>query len=226
MRKYLAELVGTFILVFVGTGAVVTAKAVSDGQVNAAGVAAIGIAFAIALASIAYSLGPVSGAHVNPAVTIGLALERRIEWKEVVPYIVSQCIGAVGASLVLWVLTRAKDLGLGETTSGIYGNGGALGMEIVATALFLLVILAVTSSKAVPGFGGLIIGLFLGGAQLFAIPFSGASLNPARSLGPAVFVGGEALGDLWLYIVGPVVGAVIGVILYELCCRNGGESRF
>ena len=216
-QDWLAELVGTFILVFVGTGAVMMTKSAAAG--HPFGVLeywVIGMAFGTALMVAAYTLGPVSGAHLNPAVTIALALDNRLAKNRVVPYIVAQSVGAILGSLALRALLGTGANGLGETTVGAWGTRGALGAEGVLTALLVFTVLGMTEKSAPPGFAGLIIGLYLAASHLVGIPFSGNSLNPARSLGPAVLVGGEALRQLApVYVVGPVAGALIGLTVYR-----------
>ncbi|MBI3333337.1 MAG: aquaporin family protein [Candidatus Omnitrophica bacterium] len=216
-RDLLAEMVGTFILVFIGTGAVTMTKVAAAGHpFGVLEYLAIGTAFGVALMVAAYTVGPVSGAHLNPAVTIALAMENRLEKGRVIPYILAQCSGAILASLALLALLGSSGHGLGETTVGAWGIQGALGAEGALTALLVFTVLGLTEKSAPPGFAGLIIGLYLAASHLVGIPFSGNSLNPARSLGPAVILGGDPLRQLLpVYVVGPLVGALIGVAIYR-----------
>ena len=216
-REMIAELVGTFILVFLGTSAVVTAKMASGGAAfGFLHYLAIGVAFGVALMVAAYTVGPISGAHLNPAVTIGLAVAKRLSMDRVLPYILSQCAGAILASWLLLVVLGTKAYGLGETMVGPLGVREALCIEMILTAFLVFTVLGATDKNAPAGFAGLIIGIYLAASHLIGIPFSGNSLNPARSLGPAILMGGPAFEQLLLvYLVAPVVGAVLGAFAYK-----------
>ncbi len=220
-QHMIAELIGTFILVFIGTAAVVTTKLASAGNpFGPLQFLVIGSAFGVALMVAAYTVGPISGAHLNPAVTIGLAIENRISKDQIFPYIAAQCAGAVLASLALWLLLGTKQYGLGETTVGPMGLREALGAEAVLTAVLVFLVLGVTDKGAPAGLAGLVIGIYLAASHLVGLPFSGNSLNPARSLGPAVWMGGAALQQLFLvYVVAPIAGAVVGALKYR-CLKN------
>ncbi len=217
-KELVAELVGTFILVFVGTCAVVTTK-LSAGQFSFGVLEYLGIgtAFGVALMVAAYTVGPISGAHLNPAVTIGLALEKRISRDKVIPYIVAQCVGATLASVALLILLGTRAYGLGETTVGFLGLREALGAEAALTGLLVFLVLGVTDKGApAGGMGGLLIAIYLAASHLIGIPFSGNSLNPARSLGPAVLMGGPALSQLFpVYVVAPIIGGLAGALAYR-----------
>ncbi|MBI3615244.1 MAG: aquaporin family protein [Candidatus Omnitrophica bacterium] len=216
-QELIGELIGTFILVFVGTASVITAK-LAAGQFSFGVLEYLGVgtAFGVALMVAAYTVGPVSGAHLNPAVTLGLALDKRLPWDRVLPYIVAQCVGAILASLALFTLLGTKAHGLGETMVGSFGSRGALGAEVSLTALLVLLVLGVTDKRGPAGLGGLIIGIYLAASHLVGIPFSGNSLNPARSLGPAVLMGGPALQQLVpVYVVAPLIGGVVGAFVYR-----------
>jgi aquaporin Z len=218
-KSFVAEVLGTFILTFVGCGAVVSANAMLESTNGAFGyveIIGIGLAFGIALLAAAYSMGCVSGGHFNPAVSVGLAISGRFEWDKVLGYVLAQFLGAILAALLLMVAAGGTAFGLGQTTAGAFGVGGALVMETLMTFLLVLIILGTTSDRAAAGFAGLPIGLYLGAAQIIGIPYSGASLNPARTLGPAIFVGGAALTDLWIYFVAPVVGGILAALVYKL----------
>lgn len=209
MKTYLSEGLGTFALVFAGTGAVI-ANGLSDGAVSHVGIA---LTFGLVVLAMVYALGDVSGAHINPAVTLGLWLARRFPGEKVGPYIASQAIGAILASVLLRFMFGTEH-GLGATAP----SGSALQsllMEIVVTCILVLVILCVTTGAKEKGITAAIaIGSVVGFEVLFAGPVSGASMNPARSLGPAV--AGLEFGSLWVYIVAPVVGAGLAVVFAAL----------
>lgn len=216
-RDLLAELMGTFILVFVGTAAVVNTQIAAMGSgLGTVQYLVIGWAFGVALMAAAYTVGPISGAHLNPAVTIGLAVEGRFSKDRVMPYIIAQCMGAFAASAVLLFILGTRAHGLGETTIGAYGIRKALLVEVILTDLLVFVVLGATDKGAPAGFAGLIIGLYLAASHLVGIPFSGNSLNPARSLGPALLMGGKAMEQLLtVYVLAPVAGGVIGALKYR-----------
>jgi aquaporin Z len=217
MRKLVAEFLGTFVLVFGGCG-----SAVFSAAFPAVGIGLLGVslAFGLTVLGCAYALGPVSGCHLNPAVTIGLCAGRRFAWKDAAGYIVAQLLGAVVASGVLVVLLKGGPDGYDPSVGGLAANGfgahspGHYGMmaaliaEVVLTFIFLTVILGSTSKKAVAGFAGIPIGLTLTLVHLIGIPITNLSVNPARSTGPALFVGGWALEQLWLFWVAPILGAL------------------
>lgn len=216
MKTYLAEVLGTFLLVFIGTASVVTG---GFGGALPIGQEGIGIAFGVGLIAAAYAIGPISGAHLNPAVTLGVFLAGRMPAKDVVPYWIAQIIGAILASLALWIIVSAQ---VGGHTTGfapngwdpaVYGTWSAFITEVIATFVFVTVILGVTSANHTTVLAGLVIGLTLAALHFAFIPVSGNSLNPARSIGPALFSGSAALGQLWLYIVAPLIGgAIAGVV--------------
>ncbi|MGP5653826.1 aquaporin Z [Candidatus Corynebacterium faecigallinarum] len=235
-----AEFLGTFWLTFGGCGsAVLAASVISDGTINT-GIGFLGVALAFGLTVVtgAYALAHVSGAHFNPAVTLGCAVAKRIEWSAVVPYWVTQIIGASAAGGVLFVIASGKDgfsasesgfatNGYGEFSPDGYSMAVVLVAEVVLTAVFLWVILGVTSQKAPAGFAPLAIGLTLTLIHLISIPVSNTSVNPARSLGVAWFAGGDALGQVWLFIVAPLLGAAIAGISYAVLTgdKDGAESE-
>ena len=222
MRKLVAEFLGTFILVFGGCG-----SAVFSAAFPAVGIGLLGVslAFGLTVLGCAYALGPVSGCHLNPAVTVGLCAGKRFAWKDAPGYVVAQLLGAVVASGVLVVLLKGRPdgydpsvgglaaNGFGDHSPGHYGMMSALLAEIVLTFIFLSVILGSTSKKAVTGFAGIPIGLTLTLVHLIGIPITNLSVNPARSTGPALFVGGWALEQLWLFWVAPIVGALAAGLL-------------
>jgi aquaporin Z len=219
-RIVAAECVGTFVLVFGGVGTAV----IAGEKVGALGVA---FAFGLSLLAMAYAIGPISGCHINPAVTVGLVTARRLAPREAVQYVAGQVVGAVLAAFVLFVVIKSKtgsydlsDNGFGANGYGSHSPdgfplGGALLVEVVLTALLIFTVLSATDRIAEVAFAGIPIGLVLTLIHLVGIPVDNLSVNPARSLGPAVFVGGWALGQLWLFIVAPVVGAVLGATVHQ-----------
>ncbi|MCA1813619.1 MAG: aquaporin [Halobacteriales archaeon] len=220
-QKYLAELIGTFLLVFVGTATVVAVGGATVLGVTGVGYLAIALAFGLTLAVLAYTLGPISGGHFNPAVTIGLVVARRHTSKDAAPYIVAQIIGAVLASVVLLVVTQnvpaATGTHLGANTFSI-GLAGAALLEVVLTFVLVWTVLSVTE-KSYPytAFGGLAIGLALTVIHLAGIGLSGAGVNPARSLGPALltsFAGLSATSFGIVYLVAPIIGGIVAAGLY------------
>lgn len=209
VRKAVAEALGTFILVFFAVGSAVFG-------INVVGPLGVAIAFGFVLLALAYAIGPVSGCHVNPAVTLGVLIRGGITVTEAAYYWVAQVVGAIAAAALLKLLTSgfgdAQDQtgalgtnGFGETISA----GGAFVVETVLTFLLVLVVLLVTARAAAPGFAGLAIGLVLTVIHLVGIPLTGTSVNPARSIGPALFEGGDAISELWLFILAPLLGAAI-----------------
>jgi aquaporin Z len=222
-RKLLAEFLGTFFLVLVAVGAAVSG-------LKSAGVIAVAVAFGFVLIMVAYAFGPVSGAHVNPAVTLGMVLARRMKAAEAVGYWIAQVLGAIAGAAVLKFLVSAG--GVTDETGGLgtnaYDNGhinlaGAFVFEVLATGVFVLVILLATDRFATPVAAGLAIGASLTAIHTFGIPLDGTSVNPARSLGPALFVGGTALSQVWLFILAPLIGGALAAVIYPLT-RSGGES--
>jgi aquaporin Z len=219
MKKYVAELTGTLALVLVGCGSVVLA-----GQYI--GFLGISLAFGLTVLAMVYAIGNISGCHINPAITLAMLVAGKIKGRDAILYIVFQCIGAiVGAGILLAIAHGNANYslavnGLGQNGFGQHSPGGyslAAGFiaEVVLTALFLFVIFGSTSEWAPKGFAGLSIGISLVLIHLVGIPITGTSVNPARSLGPAVFVGGAALSQLWLFIVAPIIGGLLAAILWR-----------
>lgn len=213
-RKAAAELLGTFWLVLGGVGSAVLAGR----EVGHLGVA---FAFGLSVLTMWYGISHISGGHMNPAITVGLATARRFPWKDVVPYVVAQLIGGIVAAGVLVLIARARPGGYDLAMEGLGANGygahspegysaaGAFLVEVVMSFIFLMVVLGVTSKRAPDAFGGIAIGLCLTLIHLVAIPVTNCSVNPARSTGPALFVGGWALAQLWMFWVSPILGAVL-----------------
>ena len=217
MKKYFAECVGTFVLTLLGCG-----TAMFLGCNTPAGVVGTAVAFGLSVIAMAYTIGGVSGCHINPAITFGVALAGRRSWKDAVGYWCGQIIGAIIAGAILLLLTKvvaAPDLTGGLGTNGVAnagGVGGALLVEFIATFLFVLVVLGTTDSKVGAGnLAGLAIGLTLILIHLVCINLTGTSVNPARSIGPAIFAGGAALKDLWVFIVAPMLGGAFAVPVWK-----------
>jgi len=222
LRKCCAEAIGTFWLTFAGCGSAVISAAFPDVGIGLLGVA---LAFGLSVVTMAYAIGHVSGCHLNPAVTVGLAAGGRFPVSGVGAYVISQLIGAVVAAAVLYVIARgtpAFDLangfaanGYGEHSPGHYDLVSAFVAELVLTMMFLFVIMGATHGRAPVGFAPLAIGLALTLIHLVSIPVTNTSVNPARSTGPALFVGGWALAQLWLFWVAPLIGGALGGMLYR-----------
>ena len=225
MKKYISELFGTFCLTLFGCGAAAIAGG-SVAGVSGLGLLGISLAFGLAVVVMAYAIGPISGCHINPAISIGMLVAGKLSFKDTVSYVLSQCVGAVLAILVLSTLLNGQagfeaaewaygSNGWGEGYLGEYSMQAAFIAEMVFTAIFLIVIHATTSRLGNANMAGLAIGLTLVLIHLVVIPITGTSVNPARSLGPAVFAGGMALTQLWLFIVAPIVGDVLGTLIWK-----------
>jgi aquaporin Z len=226
MKKPLAEFIGTFTLVLLGCGSAVIAG-------DLIGFAGISFAFGLALIGMAYGIGAVSGCHINPAVTLGVVAAGRMSFSQAVPYMIAQVAGAIVAALVLMMIVTGQAGGYDVAASGLGQNGWGAGyngeyslgaafiFEAVATFLFLVVILGATGAGAPAAMAGLAIGLALVVIHLVGINVTGVSVNPARSIGPALFVGGAALSQLWLFIVAPIIGAVAAGVLFRSGLLDG-----
>ena len=215
MKKYIAECIGTFVLTFLGCGAAVSLSCGTD----TASVVGTAIAFGLSVVAMAYTIGGISGCHINPAITLGCLVTGRISCKDSIGYIVGQVIGGIIAGAVLYALYPGSGLGANGIGAGCNGCWCiALTAEIILTALFVLVVLGAThkTNGATGNFAGLAIGLSLILIHLVGIYFTGTSVNPARSIGPAIFACGEALTNLWIFIVGPFVGALVAACLWKL----------
>jgi len=222
IRKLLAEFLGTFWLVFGGCGSAVLAAGFPQLGIGFAGVA---LAFGLTVLTGAYAFGPVSGGHFNPAVSFGLAIAGRFSWREFIPYVVVQVLGATVAAGVLYLIASGKadfslsggfaSNGYGEHSPGGYNLPATFLIEVVLTAFFLLVILGATEKRVPAGFAPIAIGLALTLIHLISIPVTNTSVNPARSTGQALFVGGWALGQLWVFWVAPLIGGLIGGLIHR-----------
>jgi aquaporin Z len=222
MNKLSAEFFGTFWLVLGGCGSAVLAAGFPGLGIGFVGVS---LAFGLTVLTMAYAVGGISGGHFNPAVSIGLATAGRFSWNQVPSYIIAQVAGGIGGALVLYIIATGKadftsiggfaSNGYGELSPGHYSMLAALVTEVVMTAFFLIIILGVTGKNAAPGFAPIAIGLALTLIHLISIPVTNTSVNPARSIAVAVFAGGGALQQLWLFIVAPIVGAIIGAVIHK-----------
>lgn len=220
MKKYFAEMVGTMVLTLLGCG---TAVFVGCGE--PAGVAATALAFGLSVIAMAYTIGGISGCHINPAITLGVALSGRMTWKDACGYWVGQVVGGILGAAILYLIVKVTGApgamgdpaGLGA--NGVANAGGVCGgllVEIVGTFLFVLVVLGSTDEKHGAGnLAGLAIGLTLVLIHLVCINLTGTSVNPARSIGPAIFAGGEALKNVWVFIVGPLAGAALSAVVWK-----------
>jgi len=223
MKKYVAELIGTMVLVLMGCGSAVIA-----GQVLGVQYAYLGIAFAFGLAvlTMVYALGGISGCHINPAISISMFVAGKLTAKDTIFYVVFQCIGAIIGAGILYTIALGSPVyrlasGLGQNGYGTASLGGysltaVLIAEVVLTFIFVLVVHGSTSERAPKGFAGISIGLSLVLMHIVAIPIDGTSVNPARSLGPALFVGGTALSQLWVFWVAPIIGGIIAAVVWKL----------
>lgn len=222
MKKLVAEFIGTLWLVLGGCGSAVLAAAYPELGIGFVGVS---IAFGLTVVTMAYAIGHISGCHLNPAVSIGLWIGGRFDKKEVLPYIAAQVLGAIAGAGILYIIASGKTgfeiggfaaNGYGEHSPGGYSLLAALVTETVMTFLFLIIILGATHSKAPKGFAGLTIGLGLTLIHLISIPVTNTSVNPARSISQALFAQGWAIEQLWLFIIAPIVGAILAGFVYKM----------
>lgn len=229
MKKYVAEFIGTFALVLLGCG---TAMLVGCDSANGCGYLLTALAFGLTIVGMAYCVGNISGCHINPAVSLAFLMTKQMKVKDFIGYIIAQCLGAVAATGVLYGIFKmgnVTDLTGGYGSNGLGGVGGSvlagLLVELILTFIFVLTILGVTSKKANHGsFGGLIIGFTLVLVHILGIGLTGTSVNPARSLGPAIFAGGDAISSLWVFIVGPFAGSVLAALVH-LFFESGAVAK-
>ena len=220
MKRYISELIGTMVLVLFGCGSAAIAGSVL-GNVG------IALAFGLSIVAMAYVIGDISGCHINPAVSIGMWIDGRLETKDLVMYIVFQCIGAIiGIGLLAVIINSAPTLG-GYTATGLGQNGfgaassvglnvtGAIIVEIILPFVFVFTVLGVTKKAENGAVAGIVIGLTLAFVHIMGIPLTGTSVNPARSIAPALFIGGQALQQVWVFIVAPIIGAIIAGTLFK-----------
>ena len=220
MKRYISELIGTLVLVLFGCGS----AAIAGSALGAVGIA---LAFGLSIVAMAYVIGDISGCHINPAVSIGMWIDGRLETKDLIIYITFQCIGAIIAiAILVAIINSAPSLG-GYATTGLGQNGfgsassvgidvvGAIIVEIILTFVFVFTVLGVTKKAENSAVAGIVIGLTLAFVHIMGIPLTGTSVNPARSLAPALFLGGQALNQVWVFILAPIVGAIIAGFLYK-----------
>jgi len=238
-RKTIAEFFGTFWLVFGGCGsAVLAALFLTDGSSPTQlgiGFVGVSLAFGLTVLTMAYAIGHISGCHLNPAVTVGLCVAGRHPKSEMIPYIIAQVVGGIAGAAVLYFIASGKDgfsaadgfasNGFGQHSPGQYSMVAALVAEIVLTFFFLMIILGATDKRAPQGFAPIAIGLGLTLIHLIGIPITNLSVNPARSTGPALFVGGWAIQQLWLFWVAPMVGAALAGMVYPLMAGKQTENK-
>lgn len=227
-QKYVAEFLGTFALVLVGCGSAVIAG-------RYIGFTGISFAFGLTVLAMVYAIGPISGCHINPAISIAMLVAGKMKGKDCVMYIIAQCVGAIFAALILLAIASGldgysrADNGLGQNGFGDFSPGGyslaaCFLAEVVLTALFLFVIFGSTSKNAPKGFAGVSIGFTLVLIHLVGIPITGTSVNPARSLGPALVVWTDAMKQIWLFIIAPVLGAIVAALIWKLFFDSGAEE--
>jgi aquaporin Z len=219
MKKYAAELIGTFVLVFGGVGSAVLAG-------SHIGFLGVSLAFGLTLLTMAYAIGPISGCHINPAVTLGILIAKKIGMKDAIGYVIAQIVGAIIAAAIILFIAQGAPEGYVASVSGMGANGYGLHspggyslaacfvVEVILTGFLVLTVLGSTDIKAPVGFAGIPIGLVLVLIHLVGIPITNTSVNPARSIGPAIFVGGWAIQQLWLFIVAPLIGAALAAVVY------------
>ncbi|MNK14998.1 Aquaporin Z [compost metagenome] len=230
MKKLAAEFIGTFWLVLGGCGSAVLACNYPGAGIGFLGVA---LAFGLTVVTMAYAIGHISGAHLNPAVSVGCWVAGRLDGKDLIGYIVAQVLGGIAAAAILYIIATGNGSSIGSFASNGYGDlspgkyslGAAMVCEIVMTFIFLLVILSATDSQAPKGFAGLAIGLCLTLIHLISIPVTNTSVNPARSTSQALFAGSDALGQLWLFWLAPIAGAILAGIVYKTCFASPPESK-
>jgi aquaporin Z len=214
LKKYCSEFIGTLVLVFMGCG-----SAIFLGAATGAGHLAVAMAFGLSIVAMAYVIGNISGCHINPAVSLAMLLRKKLGIADFCGYVIAQIAGAIAAAGLLRVVLS---FGLTDLTGGLGSNAvagaggmwGALLVEVILTFIFVLVILGVTSDESKGSVAGIVIGLTLAFVHIVGIPLTGTSVNPARSIGPALFAGGSALTDLWVFIAGPLVGAALAVLVF------------
>jgi aquaporin Z len=234
IRKLTAEFIGTAVLVIFAVGVATENFGFGfTGSSPAPGVVATALAFGLVVLALIYAIGPISGCHVNPAVTLGFVATGRMAIGEAINFWIAQFLGAIVGALILWGIFETSPH-YSRTTTGLgqngYGShsilninaGGALLVEVVLTALFVFVVLAATSRLGSPGFAGLAIGLALTVVHLIGIPLTGTSVNPARSLGPAIVVGGAAIKQVWVFIIAPLIGGLVAALIYRVLFADEG----
>ena len=229
--KYLAEFIGTFILVFFGCGS----AAITGGIGGVLGILGIAFSFGLAIVAAAYAIGHISGCHVNPAVSLAMLIDGQLSFIDFIGYVIAQVLGScAAASTLFFVIKSSANLDIFETGLGTNGYNalshtflsldGAFVVEMILTFVFVLTIFGVTSNEKTSAHAGLIIGLTLTFVHIIGIPLTGTSVNPARSLGPALIFGGEALGQVWLFILAPLVGAALAALIWHFCFKPADKK--
>jgi aquaporin Z len=227
-QKYVAEFLGTFCLVLIGCGSAV----IAGGHIGYAGIA---FAFGLTVLAMVYAIGPISGCHINPAISVAMLIAGKMKGKDCLMYIIAQCLGAIVGAAILLAIASGLDgysrghVGLGQNGFGDnspagYSLAACFLAEVVLTAIFLFVIFGSTSKNAPKGFAGVSIGFSLVLIHLVGIPITGTSVNPARSLGPALLVAGDAIKEVWLFIVAPILGAIVAALIWKLFFDPGPEE--
>ena len=227
MKKYLAEFLGTMILVLFGCGTAVVCGGFTGGmETGFLGVVAIALAFGLAIVASAYAIGDISGCHVNPAVSLAMLINGKLTFGDFIGYVIAQVAGAFAGSGILKLITANSELsgaganGYGSLSGVGLHAGAAFVVEVILTFVFIMTILGVTRTKKTASIAGLVIGLTLTFVHLIGIPLTGTSVNPARSLAPAIFAGGDALKQVWLFILAPFVGAILAGLIHKAFYAN------
>lgn len=215
-KKYLAELIGTFVLVFFACG---TAAVVGCSSENGTGYLLTALAFGLVIVAMAYSIGNISGCHINPAVSLAMLINGSLSFKDFIGYVIAQFAGAIGGAAALRGIL-GKESGLGANALYNGNIGLSILIEVILTFVFVLAILGVTSKEKNAAVSGIVIGLTLTLVHILGIAFTGTSVNPARSFGPALFVGGEALSNVWVFIVAPLAGGALAALVYKFLAKE------
>ncbi len=220
IKKYIAEFIGTFVLVLFACG---TAAVVGCSAENGTGYLLTALAFGLVIVAMAYSIGNISGCHINPAVSIAMLISKKMSFVDFIGYVIAQFLGATAGAAVLMALV-GKESGLGA--NALYNGkiGISFIIEVILTFVFVLAILGVTSKASNSGVSGIVIGLTLTLVHILGISFTGTSVNPARSFGPALFVGGDALSNVWVFILAPLVGGIIAALVYKFLADEGEKE--
>lgn len=229
MKKYLCEFIGTAVLVLFGCGtAVVTGGLTAGAPLGTFGVLTIAMAFGLSIVAMAYVIGNISGCHINPAVSLAMLINKKMDVKDFVGYVIAQVIGAIAGIGILYAIGSWSNLGVESLGANGFGDasfvglnmGGAILVEIILTFVFIYTILGVTSDDKKSSVAGIVIGLTLAFVHIIGIPLTGTSVNPARSLAPAIFLGGEALKQVWVFIVAPFVGSALAAIVFKFLNKS------
>ena len=231
IKKYLAEFLGTMVLVLFGCGTAVVCGGFTGGmETGFLGVVAIALAFGLAIVASAYAIGDISGCHVNPAVSLAMLINGKLTFGDFIGYVIAQVAGAFAGSGILKITANSELSGAGANGYGSLSGvglhaGAAFVVEVILTFVFIMTILGVTRTKKTASIAGLVIGLTLTFVHLIGIPLTGTSVNPARSLAPAIFAGGDALKQVWLFILAPFVGAILAGLIHKAFYANAEESE-